>query len=164
MVTQPFAARKDRLLLETHHDPYKAKRKPAEPCYCPDCGAVFRAGRWQWLKVRPMGARSEICQACRRARDNFPAGVLVIRGVLPGARRDEMLNLLRNEAEAERAQHPQHRILSIQQRSDEISVNTADIHLPRRLGEALRRAYKGQLEVTCDRESGLVRVAETGNP
>ena len=39
--------RHDRLLQETQHDTYKSKGKLHEPTVCPDCGAVFHAGRWQ---------------------------------------------------------------------------------------------------------------------
>ena len=29
-------------------DPYQARQKPAESTVCPECGAVFHDGRWQW--------------------------------------------------------------------------------------------------------------------
>jgi hypothetical protein len=43
--------RRDRLIREPEHDPYKSRRKLPEPTACPECGAVFREGRWQWVEV-----------------------------------------------------------------------------------------------------------------
>ena len=40
--------RKDRLIREQIHDPYKTRLKLAEPTVCSQCGAVFLKGRWQW--------------------------------------------------------------------------------------------------------------------
>jgi NMD protein affecting ribosome stability and mRNA decay len=158
MATHLTTARKDRLIQDCNHDPYKVTRKPAEPCVCPTCGAVFQDGRWQWLRPRPKEAHRELCQACRRTRDNYPAGLVTLHALPPGAQRDEMLNLVRNEAELEQRHHPMHRILQLRQQPSAVTISTTDIHLPRRLGEALHRAYKGRLEVTYDQDACFVRV------
>ena len=62
--TITLADRKDRLILERIHDPYKAKRKLPEPTVCPGCQAVLREGRWQWAKSWPESSHRELCQAC----------------------------------------------------------------------------------------------------
>ena len=36
------------LLQERIHASYKSARKLAGPAACPDCGAVYRRGRWRW--------------------------------------------------------------------------------------------------------------------
>ena len=65
--------RRDRLLQEAVHDSYKNKGKLSEPTLCTECGAVFHAGRWQWLP-KPQKAAQTCCPACHRIRDGFPAG------------------------------------------------------------------------------------------
>jgi len=159
-VTEP---RKDRLIHERVHDPYKTRHKPPEPSVCPVCHAVFKGGRWQWLESWPTDSHKEICQACRRIRDNYPAGLVTMNGDFVKTHRVEVLRLARNEEKAERDQHPLHRIIQVEERPGGVVVSTTDIHLPRRIGEALRRAYKGRLELHYEKESCLVRVNWTSN-
>ena len=41
--------RRDKLIQERVHDTYKIWGKLPEPTECPDCGAVWHKGRWQWI-------------------------------------------------------------------------------------------------------------------
>ncbi len=40
-------------------------------------------------------------------------------------------------------------------------VSTTDIHLPRRIGEALKRAYDGMLELDYDEDGYFLRASWT---
>lgn len=163
MITSFTESRKDRLLHERIHDPYKATGKPKEPSVCPGCNAVFKGGRWQWLESLPAEARKVICQACQRIRDNHPAGFVTMSGDFILTHRQEMINLIRHQEKGERAEHPLHRIISIEERPDQVVVATTDIHLPKRIGQAVHRAYKGRLDLHYDKESCFVRVIWTAN-
>jgi hypothetical protein len=150
--------RKDRLIQERFHDPYKARHKLSEPTVCPACGAVYRQGRWQWSEFRPDAAECEACQACRRIRDRCPAGVVTLNGDFVRRHRDDLLGLIRHHEEVETKEHPLHRIIGIEERPDAIVINTTDIHTPRRIGEALRSAYKGELDFHYEEENYFIRV------
>lgn len=150
--------RKDRLLHEQVHDPYRATSKPVEPCVCPICHAVFKGGRWQWLEFWPADSHPQTCQACQRIRDNYPAGFVTMSGDFIATHRLEVLHLARHHERVERAEHPLHRIMSIEDHPDTVVVATTDIHLPKRIGQALHRAYKGRLDLHYDKESCFVRV------
>lgn len=156
--TRPAESRKDRLIHERVHDPYKHKRKIPEPSVCPVCNVVFQDGRWQWLESWPANSHREICQACQRTRDDYPAGLVTINGDLVQTHKAEILNLIRNHESGERRLHPLHRIIKIEERSQAMVVSTTDIHLPKRIGDALRRAHKGKLDLHYDKESCFVRV------
>jgi ferredoxin len=151
-------ARKDRLIHERVHDPYKARLKLSEPTVCPACGAVYRQGRWQWTEFRPDDADREACQACRRIRDRCPAGVVTLSGGFVQRHRDDLLGLVRHHEQVETREHPLHRIIGVEERSDAIVINTTDIHMPRRIGEALRSAYKGELNFKYEEENYFIRV------
>jgi NMD protein affecting ribosome stability and mRNA decay len=153
----PRVHRQDRLLHERVHDPYKSKSKLPDPSVCPQCGAVFHEGRWTWL-AHPPEAHEEICPACQRLRDKYPAGFLTVGGRFFQGHRDEILNLARNEEQAEKAEHPLHRIMQIDDRDDGVLITTTDIHLPRRIGEALRRAYQGEVDFRYVEEGSMLRV------
>jgi hypothetical protein len=150
--------RKDRLIHERVHDPYKSKYKPPEPSVCPVCNAIFQGGRWQWAESWPADSHHEICQACQRVRDGYPAGVLTLQGGFVRTHKDEILNLARNHEQEEKAEHPLHRIMQIEAGPMAIAIKTTDIHLPHRIGEALRRAFKGELDVRYEDGACFVRV------
>lgn len=146
-------------LIEPHrHDPYKARHKLSSPSVCPQCGAVFCDGRWQWVEQTPEGAAKEVCPACHRANDRFPAGEIVLGGIFLKSHRDEILQLVRNIQEDQDVEHPMSRIIDIVDRDDAMVVMTTDIHLPRRIGHALEHAYKGKLDVHYNEEEYFVRV------
>lgn len=158
----PIAPKRgDRLLRERVHDPYKTRLKLPEPTVCPDCGAHYHDGRWTWDE-RPAGeAHEERCQACHRIKDHYPAGYLSLRGGFVFRHKDEILHLARNTESTESAEHPLHRIMALEERPEEIEITTTDIHLPRRIGEALFRAFEGELDFHYDEETYLIRVTWT---
>jgi len=140
------------------HDAYQSRKKFREPSVCGQCDAVYHQGRWQWMEERPQGAVVDLCPACHRIKDKYPAGEITLAGTFLVAHREEILRLVRNEAEAETAEHPLHRIMGIEERPDEVVVTTTDIHLPRRIGHALEHAYKGQMEIHFDKEGHCARM------
>ena len=123
-------------------DPYQRRQKLHEGTVCPQCGAVFHKGRWQW-GTKGEGADQELCAACRRINDKFPAGVVTLHGDFTQQHKDEMISLARHQEEAEKKEHPLNRIISIEEDAQGIVINTTDIHLPRRIGEAVKRALPG---------------------
>jgi hypothetical protein len=48
--------------------------------------------------------------------------------------------------------------MGIERRPEGLVISTTDTHLPRRIGEALKHAYHGQLELHYDRDEDFVRV------
>lgn len=151
--------RQDRLLRERVHDPYMARSKPDDPALCPQCGAVFHDGRWQWLSQVPEGAHEARCPACQRIHDRVPAGFLQLRGDFFAGHREEILRLVNNKVETQKAQHPMKRIMAIEEQGDDgVMITFTDTHLPRGVGEAIERAYEGELDIHYTEEAGIVRV------
>lgn len=149
--------RHDRILLEQVRDAYKAKGKLPDPCVCPQCGALFHDGRWQW-GAAPAGAPQETCPACHRIHDQFPAGFLTLEGPFFQAHREEIMHLVHNHEQRERAEHPLQRIMAVEERDGEVLVTTTDIHLARGIGVAVHHAYQGELEFHYNPEENLLRV------
>lgn len=146
------------LLQELVHDSYKSKRKLAGPARCPDCGAVYRRGRWRW-GAAPPGAYAALCPACRRTRERLPAGYVTLSGAFFGQHRDEILGRVRHCEEAEKRTHPMQRIMAIVASGEAMLVTTTDAHLARRIGESLRSAYNGELDYRYNKQDNLLRVA-----
>jgi NMD protein affecting ribosome stability and mRNA decay len=133
--------------------------KLPELATCPDCRASYRNGRWTWTPA-PADAYETVCPACERIAADYPAGVLELEGDFVSGHRDELRGLLQNLEERERTEHPLKRIMAIQDEGASVVVTVTDAKLARSLGQALHRAYEGQLEqppTTSDVEN-LVRV------
>src|SRR5271169_6675447 len=152
--------RHDGIFQERVHDAYKSKAKPPEPAVCPQCGAVFHEGRWQW-RPAPANAHQDTCPACHRIHDHYPAGFLSLKGEFFQSHRDEIMRLVHNHEKHERAEHPLQRIMAVEEKNDATLVTTTDIHLARGLGEALHHAYQGVLEFHYNPGQNLLRVSWT---
>lgn len=147
----------DRDIEEVVHDPYRSKAKPSGNAFCPDCFAVFQHGRWAW-GARAQDAKETVCPACLRARNADPAGTVAIGGPFFEQHADELLHLVDNIEERSRAEHPLERIMSKDIVEGRTVFSTTDIHLARRIGEALYRAYHGNLTVKYSPDEYRVRV------
>lgn len=149
--------RRDRLVKEKNHDTYREGRKKTEPSVCPQCGAVFAGGRWGWTPA-PEGAVNCICPACQRVVDDFPAGFVELQGSFFEQRREEILNLVNNEEKLEKGEHPLERIMRIRPVDGHTLITTTGVHLARRIGDAVVRAYQGDLTYTYGDDEKTVRV------
>lgn len=135
------------------------RAKMPDVAVCPECGATYHEGRWTW-QAAPPDAYPQICPACSRTADDYPAGVLRVEGSFAVAHRDDLIGLVRNVEERERSNHPLKRVMGIEETPMGFVAETTDGKLARSLGRALHKAYAGKLEeppTTADTEN-LVRV------
>jgi hypothetical protein len=142
-------------------DPYELAGKPAEPALCPQCGASFHEGRWQWA-AQPSRIQ-HLCPACRRINDKQPAGILTLSGTSLTSHKAEILSLVRNKEKAEKADHALNRIMAIEEQDGAIVITTTDIHLPRRIGEALKRGFRGRLDLHYEEDGYFLRATWHGD-
>ncbi|WP_395702807.1 BCAM0308 family protein [Aquabacterium sp.] len=141
------------------HDPYRREQKIPEPSFCPDCGAVFEAGHWQWKEPLSALAPKVTCPACLRQREHDPAGYLLVEGPFLQAHRDELVHLLERRAEQARSEHPLQRLMGMAPQPDGgLMFTTTSVRLARALGSALEHAYHGELEVHASPDQDLVRL------
>jgi hypothetical protein len=71
---------------------------------------------------------------------------------------EDVLRLVRNEEGREAQDHPLQRIIGIENKEGVVTVTTTDLHLARRIGDALRGAFHGELVIKYSRDEYLVRV------
>jgi hypothetical protein len=148
-----------RAQLDQILDPYELQQKPANGTSCPQCGVVFRDGRWEWSsQSHAQHVFEELCAACRRTNEKFPAGIVKLKGPFAREHRNELLSMARNQEEIEKKEHPLNRIMSIEEDAESLTINTTDIHLPRRIGETIKRTWRGKLDVDFEENGYFVRV------
>ena len=139
-------------------DPLERPDKGREPIVCPQCGAVLHRGRWQWAK-RPDHATEELCEACRRIKDDYPAGIVTLTSPVVAEHGDEIVGLARNQEDAEKTDHPLNRIMAIDRsKRDRIVITTTDIHLPRRIARAVVKAFHGKSTEHYEKDGDFVRI------
>jgi NMD protein affecting ribosome stability and mRNA decay len=125
---------------------------------CRTCKVIFREGRWQRADHWPVDAHQVLCPACQRTRDNYPAGMVVLKGRFVPEHKDEMVALARHLEEEENRSHVLHRIMAMEDTPEGMIIKTTDLHLPRRIGEAVHRAFKGDLALRYEEDGCLLRV------
>jgi hypothetical protein len=140
-------------------NPYGAREKYPSNTLCPDCSAVFLKGNWRWGHPEDQAeVQSKLCPACRQIRDGYAGGVLILGGGFLAEHRDDILNRVRNVEAQVKGEHPLQRIMSIEERPDEIEIWTTSEHLAARLGKALKSDFAGELELSFADEDKFVRA------
>lgn len=142
--------RKDRLLQERVHDPLEMRLKPKEPVRCPRCALVYHKGRWQKGQDGVIPEKEQMCSACHRVVENYPAGEVTLSGESALERFEEIESLARHTEASESEEHPLNRIIAIQRESDSVRITTTDVHLPGRIGKAIQRAFGGEMKSHFD--------------
>ncbi len=155
---QSLHGRKDRLIKEKRHDVYQERSKWPENSRCTECGALYVNGRWTWQEA-PAQSYDLVCPACRRIKDRYPAGYLEIKGPFFVEHETEILNLITNVETQEKTEHPLERIIATTRKNSLWLVTTTGAHIARRIGEALFRAYKGELTFQYIEEDKVIRVS-----
>lgn len=144
--TAKFPARGDKMYDQARIDPYQSRKKLPDPTRCPTCKAVFLKGRWTWQTV-PEPVNEELCPACRRIQERVPAGVLNLSGDFLASHRVEIENLIQNVEALEKERHPLERLMATRANEDGLRVETTGVHIARRIGDALKDAYQGDLDI-----------------
>ena len=149
--------RRDRLIQEERHDTYQQSKKLPEPTVCTTCRASFHSGRWTWDEA-PAGSHITTCPACQRIEDDYPAGHIEIHGAFFKKHQEEVHNLIHNMEKQEKGEHPQERIMTMATEKDHALITTTGTHLARRIGEAIKHAYQGDLELTYGDGEQSIRI------
>ena len=149
--------RRDSIYQARVQDPYQTRAKLPEPTVCPDCGAIFTKGRWQWGKEAD-DSNKHRCPACRRVNDRVPAAYLSLAGDFFDIHKDEIMHLIHNKEEKELAERPLERIMSIEDEkiNRQTVISYTGVHLAKSTGDALRHAYQGEFEFEYTDKDGVL--------
>jgi hypothetical protein len=142
---------------------HRTRRAPSEPAVCKSCGAIYAHRRWTLTPdskdlVGRRAAKRVLCSACKQGASN-PSGFVYLKGKFLQTHRDEILHLLRNEAERDLQDNPLARIVAWEERaSGDLILKTTTEHLAQRLGHALEKAFSGDVRYDFSHENKLARV------
>jgi hypothetical protein len=88
-------------------------------------------------------------------------GLVTIMGSFKEKQHEQVVGVIHNAEAQEKKEHPLSRIMGIERRPEGLVISTTDTHLPRRIGEALKHAYHGELSLHYDQDEEFVRVTWT---
>lgn len=149
--------RKDKLIQEKRKDVYLgAGTLPAESI-CTNCGATFTNGRWSWKETEKV-MKKTVCPACKRINDNYPAGLIELKGRFFSDHEKEISNLIINTEKLEKKDRPLERIMDMKFNKTHATLTTTGIHIARRIGEALARSYQGNFSFQYGEGEKSIRV------
>lgn len=158
-VNQPVPAhRRDTIVPEAGEDPYRFLQHFPDGTACPECRAVYARGRWTWHSNTAAPPKPALCPACLRIRDGYCAGELRVSGAFARDHRAAIDEVIEAEARVETEEHALNRIARVDDEDSGFRIVTTDVHLARRLGEALHRAFGGELTVQYPPGDETVRV------
>lgn len=145
-------------------DPYQPE-EGQEASLCTTCQAIYQNKRWffdEKLAQKLAGTekvREVICPTCRKIKDRYSEGVLTLSGEFYKERKDEIVTLLKKEAERVAGRSVDDRIISMtEEAKDRLVVETTTEKLAQHLGRAVYRAYKGDLDFRWSEMNKFVRV------
>ena len=145
-------------------DPYQPA-EGQETSLCTTCQAIYQNKRWffdKQLAKQLAGtdkAKEVTCPTCRKIKDRYPEGILTLSGEFLKERQDEIVTLLKNEAERVAGRSVADRIITMTEEApDRLVVETTTEKLAQHLGRAVYRAYKGDLDFRWSEMNKFVRV------
>jgi hypothetical protein len=151
--------KRTRMVYPQRQDEFEATVKFSEPAMCAECGNIFERGRWTNNKMYPTKDVFQTkCPACQRRDGHRPAGEVKLKGPFVHEHYDEILGRVRRIERKERATHPVEQIMSITDEPDFTGISTSGIHLARRIGDALRHSYKGELAYSYGKGEKSIQV------
>jgi NMD protein affecting ribosome stability and mRNA decay len=136
----------------------------SEPSICQRCQAVWKKGKWSLDEALRAEVKkweqpkSVLCQACRRIADDYPAGIVTLKGAYLQTHKEQILQTIHNEEANSKRKNPLERIIKMEEAKGTLTITTTDSKLARRIGKAVSESNGGQLEIKFSHGDELVRV------
>src|SRR5687768_7011254 len=144
---------------------HRESRGAAEPAVCEKCGAIYENRRWTAKEKARRHDRFEnwqptktMCPACKQIEEEIFSGYLSLSGGFLKTHREEIKNLIENEAREAAEANPLSRIIQWVKKDESEMIETTTEQLAERLGHALHKAYRGGVAYHFSHENKLVRV------
>jgi len=146
-------------------DSYLPRGASPRVSVCGSCQAVYMNKRW-YSEVDAYTAAMQkpatvtmVCPACLKIRDNFPGGIVTLKGdyVLP--HKQDLIKLIKNEEQRARGLNPLERVMSVKENGyGSLVISTTNEKLAQRIGRAIKKAFHGEVSYRWSHENKLVRV------
>ena len=146
-------------------DPYLPRGASQKTSACEGCHSVYKNKRWYAdpelydAAIKIPNTAATVCPACLKIRDNFPGGIVTLKGdyVLP--HKQDLMNLVKNEEARARGFNPLERVMSVKENGyGSIVISTTNEKLAQRIGRAIKKAFSGEVSYNGSHDNKLARV------
>jgi NMD protein affecting ribosome stability and mRNA decay len=145
-------------------DPYQLA-EGQEAALCTQCHALYQGKRWffdppQYERLAGTArVREVVCPTCRKINDRYAEGFLTLSGEFFVQHQEEIVKLLEKEAARVAGRSVMDRIIQMAAgEKGKLVVETTTDKLAQRLGRAIYKAYKGDLNFRWGEVDRFVRV------
>ena len=150
--------------MDTTQGSYNFKVGNSETAICRKCHATYQNRKWNLSKesyeklAELNNTKIVLCPACRKTRDNFPGGIIKLKGDFLQVHEAEIMNLIRNEEMRAMGFNPLERIIVILHTREGIEIKTTNEKLAQRITRRVERAYQGKVEYKWSNGTKLLRA------
>ncbi len=150
--------------MDSSADSYLISEGMSGIAVCKKCQAVFHNKRWSFdedlykSKIKEKNIKFIQCPACKKVRDNFPGGILKLKGAFLHEHKSEILNLIKNEEQRAMGFNPLERIMDIITTAKGVEITTTNEKLAQRIGKSIQRAYQGKVAYRWSDDTKLLRA------
>jgi hypothetical protein len=146
-------------------DSYLPRGASRKISVCEGCRAVYMNKRWyaegdvDEMALKNPEAAKIVCPACHKMRDNFPGGIITLKGGFVMPHKKDLLKLIKNEEERARGLNPLERVMSVKENGyGSLIILTTNEKLAQRLGRAVKKAFHGDVVYRWSHDNKLARV------
>jgi hypothetical protein len=146
-------------------DSYLPRGASRKISVCEGCRAVYMNKRWyaegdvDEMALKNPEAAKIVCPACHKMRDNFPGGIITLKGGFVIPHKKDLLKLIKNEEERARGLNPLERVMSVKENGyGSLIILTTNEKLAQRLGRAVKKAFHGDVVYRWSHDNKLARV------
>lgn len=147
--------------IDTATDPYLSKVEYEDKSVCRKCEAVYINKRWSVKEEHRQAAEGgpkALCPACRKIKENYPSGYVTLKGAFLKDHKEEIVNLLKNKEERAMHINPLERIIDLDDKGDTLEVTTTTEKFAQRIGQMMKKTYKGEVEYKWSDDVKIARV------
>lgn len=136
----------------------KSRKKDAR---CLVCGNIYREKRWYRPGEASVPPNSQLlsttCPGCVCVQDGRYAGELKLSGSFLQEHGEEITNLIQNTVHQVQEKNPLAKLVQDPEDEDGITLRTTTAKLAERLGQKLKKSYRGELDKTSSDSSVRIR-------
>ena len=142
------------------NDPYLSE-EGLKKSMCRVCHLVYQKKRWVRNENNPndQSIQLTLCPACQKIKDHYPEGYLTLKGgEYLDQHKDEIFQIIRNEASRVEMKNPLRRIIDFKKEDDTWLITTTDEKLVQHLAREIHKAHSGKVEYHFGQQNKIARV------